>query len=106
MIEGIDYCYIYPKDDATTVHIRLLNGPYKDTVYKYGRVKLKEENENMHLLFAYDVIESTVDKPRKLEKDEDFKNYIGDFLVEIMSSNLEQEIIDETGTNDSEESNI
>ena len=106
MIEGIDYCYIYPKDDATTVHIRLLNGPYKDTVYKYGRVKLKEENENMHLLFAYDVIESTVDNPRKLEKDEDFKNYIGDFLVEIMSSNLEQEIIDETGTNDSEESNI
>jgi hypothetical protein len=106
MIEGIDYCYIYPKDDATTVHIRLLNGPYKDTVYKYGRVKLKEENENMHLLFAYDVIESTVDKPRKLEKDEDFKNYIGNFLVEIMSSNLEQEIIDETGTNDSEESNI
>jgi len=106
MIEGIDYCYIYPKDDATTVHIRLLNGPYKDTVYKYGRVKLKEENENVHLLFAYDVIESTVDKPRKLEKDEDFKNYIGNFLVEIMSSNLEQEIIDETGTNDSEESNI
>ena len=106
MIEGIDYCYIYPKDDVTTVHIRLLNGPYKDTVYKYGRVKLKEENENMHLLFAYDVIESTVDKPRKLEKDEDFKNYIGNFLVEIMSSNLEQEIIDETGTNDSEESNI
>jgi len=106
MIEGIDYCYIYPKDDAKTVHIRLLNGPYKDTVYKYGRVKLKEENENMHLLFAYDVIESTVDKPRKLEKDEDFKNYIGNFLVEIMSSNLEQEIIDETGTNDSEESNI
>jgi hypothetical protein len=98
MIEGIDYCYIYPKDDATTVHIRLLNGPYKDTVYKYGRVKLKEENENMHLLFAYDVIESTVDKPSKLEKDEDFKNYIGNFLVEIMSSNLEQEIIDETGT--------
>ena len=66
MIEGIDYCYIYPKDDATTVHIRLLNGPYKDTVYKYGRVKLKEENENMHLLFDYDVIESTVDNPRKL----------------------------------------
>ena len=106
MIEGIDYCYIYPKDDATTVHIRLLNGPYKDTVYKYGRVKLKEENENMHLLFAYDVIESTVDKPRKLEKDVDFKNYIGNFLVEIMSSNLEQEIIDETGTNDSKESDL
>ena len=35
---------------------------------------------------------------KKLEKDADFKNYIGDMLVEVMSSNIEQEIIDETGT--------
>jgi hypothetical protein len=39
-----------------------------------------------------------------LEKSSDFKNYIGDLLVELMSGNLEQEIIDETGTDDSEES--
>ncbi len=36
MIEGIDFCYIYPKNDATTVHIKFLEGPYKDTVFKYG----------------------------------------------------------------------
>jgi len=38
-----------------------------------------------------------------LEKDTDFKNYIGNLLVEIMGSNIEQEIIDEAGTNDIEE---
>ena len=98
MIEGLDYCFIYPKDEASAVHIKFLEGPYKDTIFKYGKVKFKEENDQVYLLFAYDVIESTVKKPAKLEKDELFKNYIGDLLVEIMSSNVEQEIIDETGT--------
>jgi hypothetical protein len=103
MIEGIDYCFIYPKDDATTVHIKFLEGPYKDTIYKYGKVKFKEENDQVYLLFAYDVLESTFMKPKKLEKDSDFKNYIGDLLVQLMSGNLEQDIIDETGTDDSQE---
>lgn len=104
MTEGIDYCYIYPKEDKETVHIRLLDGPYKDTVYKYGKVKFEPKGDDMYLLFVYDVLESVVSKPKKLEKDEDFKKYIGDLLVEIMSANIEQEIIDETGTSDSEES--
>ena len=106
MIEGIDYCFIYPKNDGTAVHIKFLEGPYKDNIFKYGKVKFKEENEQVYLLFAYDVIESTVGKPAKLEKDEKFKNYIGDLLVEIMGSNIEQEIIDEAGTSDIKESNL
>jgi hypothetical protein len=103
MIEGLDYCFIYPKDDESAVHIRFLDGPYKDTVFKYGKVKFDEKNDQVYLLFAYDVLESTVDKPRKLEKDDKFKNYIGDLLVEIMSGNMEQDIIDEAGTSDTEE---
>lgn len=106
LTEGVDYCFIYPKDDKSSVHIKFLEGPYKDTVYKYGKVKIKEENDQVYLLFAYDVIESSVMKPKKLEKDEDFKNYIGDLLCEIMSNNIEQEVIDETGTNDPKEFNL
>ena len=106
MLEGTDYCFIYPKDDKTAVHIKLLTGPYQDTVFKYGRVKFEERDENVYLLFAYNVLESTVAKAKKLEKDDDFKNYIGDLLVDLMSANLEQDIIDETGTEDSQESNL
>jgi hypothetical protein len=102
MIEGVDFCYIYPKGDESSVHIKFLEGPYKNTVFKYGKVKFEEKNDLMYLLFGYDVIESTVDKPKKLEKDDKFKNYIGDLLVEIMSSNIEQEVIDETGTSDNQ----
>jgi hypothetical protein len=100
MIEGVDYCFIYPKDDASSVHIKFLEGPYKDTMFKYGKVKFEEKNDLVYLLFGYDVLESPVDKPKKLEKDDTFKNYIGDLLVELMSANIEQEVIDETGTDD------
>jgi hypothetical protein len=103
MIEGHDYCFIYPKDDSQSVHIRLLDGPYKDTIFKYGKVKFDEQDDLVYLQFGYDVLESNI---KKLEKDEAFKNHIGDLLVEIMSSNIEQEVIDETGTNDSSESNL
>ncbi len=106
MTEGIDYCFIYPKDDNSTVHIKLLDGPYKDTVFKYGKVKFEERHGNVYLLFAYDVLESPIMKPKKLEKDETFKNYLGDILVELMSANIEQEIIDETGTDNTEKPSI
>jgi len=102
MVEGIDYCFIYPKDDATSVNIRFLTGEYKDTVFKYGKVKFEEKNDQVYLLFAYDVLESIVDKPKKLEKDESFKNYIGDLLVEIMSGNMNEEFIDENRASDTE----
>lgn len=106
LIEGIDYCFIYPKDNKEAVHLKFITGPYKDTVFKYGKVKFKEDNDQVYLLFAYDVLESVVSKPKKLEKDNDFKNYIGDLLVQLMSGNLEQDIIDETGTDDSQESDL
>jgi hypothetical protein len=106
MIEGIDYCFVYPKNDGTSVHVRLLTGPYKDTLFKYGKVKFDEKDGDMYLLFRYDVLESTVMKPSKMEKDANVKQYLGDLLVEIMSSNIEQDIIDETGTDDTEKSNL
>jgi hypothetical protein len=105
-VEGIDYCFIYPKDDATITHVKLLKGPYEGTLYKYGKVKIYEENNQGHLVFAYDVLETKVSKPKKLEKSEEFKNYIGNLLAEIMSLNIDEEIIDENGNADFEESDL
>ena len=44
--------------------------------------------------------------PLKLEKDSAFKNYLGDLLVEIMTSNMEQDIIDETRADDIKEPDL
>ena len=57
MIEGVDYCFIYPKGDETITHIKLLNGSYKDVVFKYGKVKITEEVDGPHLHFSFDVLE-------------------------------------------------
>lgn len=106
MIEGLDYCFIYPKDDKETAHIKIIEGPYKNTTFKYGKVKFKEIDEQVHLQFAYYVLESDVMKPKKMESDPDFKQFAGDLLVEIMGSEIEQEIIDEVGTDDFNKFNL
>jgi hypothetical protein len=102
MIEGLDYCFIYPKEEKDIAHIKLLTGTYKDTLFKFGKVSFKEEMDSVHLLFAYYVLESPVMKPKKLEKDPDFKQFAGDLLVELMTANLDEDIIDETGTDNTE----
>ena len=103
MIEEIDYKFVFPANDDKSVHIKLIQGPYKDTIFKYGSVKFDEKDGDGYLLFDYNVIESTVMKPKKLEKDEHFKNIIGDLLVEMITTRLAEEV-DETGTTDIEES--
>ena len=104
MIEGIDYIYMTPASDPQSVYIKLLEGEFKNTIFKYGKVRVEEKGDEAYLRFEYDVIESSVAKPKKLEKNEDFKNHIGNLLIEIITGNLEQEIIDENGTTDTEES--
>lgn len=104
MIEGLDFAYLYPENDPGIVHIKLLDGAYEGVVYKYGKVKLQEKDGLLHLQFDFDVVESPHIKAKKLKKDVDFKQKIGDFLIETISGNIDQDILDETGTDDSQES--
>ena len=102
--EGVDFNYEIPETEDTTVGIKLLSGKYIDTVYQYGKVKFEEEKDGaIYLQFVYNVLETPLVK-EELEKDMDFKNHIGDILVSIMSQNLDKGIIDEVGTDYSEES--
>lgn len=104
MIEDIDYKYSFPEDDPEHVHIEILTGPYVDVVFKYDKVKFVEENGEMYLQFSYSVIQYKNFKD--LESDINFKNYIGELLAEIMSKNMDQEIVDESGISNTEEFNI
>ena len=62
LTENIDYSYVYPTTDDTSVHIKLLTGDFKDTIFKYGKVNFKEENDEGYLQFDYDVIQCTTMK--------------------------------------------
>ena len=105
MIENVDYMFVFPEDSNTDTHIKLLEGPYKDTIFKYGKVKFKEEPDGLHLLFAYDVIQSPVMKPKKLQKDKEFTQYLFELLLELMADS-DEEIIDEPGTNNLKKLNL
>jgi hypothetical protein len=104
MIEEIDYKYLFPENDPEHIHIELLTGPYVGVVFKFDKVKFEEENEEMYLQFSYDVIQYGMFT--NLESDLQFKNYIGGLLVEIMSKNMDQEIVDESRISDTEEFNL
>lgn len=102
--EGVDYNYVIPETESTTVGIKLLTGKFADTVYQYGKVKFEEEKTgDIYLRFIYNVIETSLDK-EELEKSTEFKNYIGDLLVSIMEQNMDKGLVDEVGTDYSEES--
>lgn len=101
--EGEDFMYVIPEKEDTTVGIKILKGEYSGTIYQYGKVKFEEESSgDIFLKFIYNVIESSFNK-EELEKDANFKNYIGDILVNIMSANMDKGLIDEAGTDYSEE---
>ena len=101
--EGTDWDYIVPEDEGTTIHLKLTSGDYSGTIYQYGKVQTEESNTgDLYLKFIYNIVESTLDK-NVLEKSEEFKNYIGDVLVNIMMQNIEKGTIDEARTSYSEE---
>ena len=102
--EGVDFNYVIPEDENTTVGIKILSGKYADTVYQYGKVAFEEEKSgDIFLKFVYNILETQLNKD-ELEKSGDFKNHIGDILVNIMEQNMDKGLIDEAGTNYSEES--
>jgi len=101
--EGTDYNFIIPENEDTTIGIKLISGKYSGVVYQYGKVKFEEEKTgDIYLKFVYNVIESPSEEDFL---NEEFKNYIGDILVDIISQNLDKGLLDEAGTNYIEESN-
>ena len=75
-----------PGDDFTC--IKLAEGKYKDIIYKYDNVKFaakQNDDGNIPLQFTYDIYLN----PNKVEvEDDEFRNYIGDILVELVEEQL------------------
>ena len=68
--------------------IKIMDGQFEGIIYKYNNVKLSEtENADgqLPLKFTYDIMAN----PNKEDiKSTDFRNYIGDILVEVMEERL------------------
>lgn len=86
-IEGEDFVFV-EHDAADFYSILLKNGPYSGVIYTYGKVTLKEENDQVRLGFTFkieDTLECNYSKD-DLEESDAFRNHIGDVLSEILST--------------------
>lgn len=99
---GKDFEFVVEDKDINSVHIKILTGEYSDTVFKYGKVNIEEKDGNAYLQFDFNVISSPV---KKVDKKREFRDYIGDVLVNILMDKLdiEEGYYDENRTDDTEE---
>src|SRR6056300_1101067 len=69
--------------------IKIMEGDYEGVIYKYNNIKFSEtENEQGEILlkFTYDII---VNSNKKNIESNDFRNDIGDILVECVEEQLQ-----------------
>ena len=82
--------------------VKLLTGKWKDVVYIYGKVSIKEspELDIATLAFTYDIQDAGQFEEDELIGDINFRNYIGGILQNIMEESLEEgEVIGTIGHN-------
>ena len=89
-LTGLNKTYKFvQKTDEDFACIQLLSGEYKDVVYKHNHIKFApepNENDEIPLKFDYDVKVN----PNNIDTtSEDFRNYIGDILIEVVEKQLE-----------------
>ena len=81
------YIFAQRQDDDFSC-IKLLEGQYEGIIYKYDQVKFSTtENATgqIPLKFTYDIM---VNPNKEDVKSDDFRNYIGDILIECVEEQL------------------
>lgn len=84
--EGVDYVFHDIHVDMEWVSaIKLLDGPYKDVVYCYGRLRVDPtSNDICQVAFDYKIFEIPKHVTYDMVKSDEFKKVIGDILVGII----------------------
>lgn len=67
--------------------VKVLEGPYTDVIYTYGKVRLHEDEPNGELKLQFDFNVNDVPKnlnKEELNKSEEFRNFMGDILTQLL----------------------
>ena len=86
MKEKVDYEIIPDQADEQAWNVRILTGPYTETVIKYGTVKFNEIPKNMS--FNFDIV-SSPDESLSVD-DIDLQDFVGLMLEKIMVKGIEE----------------
>ena len=82
--------YVFAQRDVDDFScIKIVEGDYKDIIYTYGHVKFaSEENDKGEIPLTFDY--NVKVNPNNVDTtSEDFRNYIGDILIEVVEKQLE-----------------
>ena len=101
----ISRCFMLVSDKSqewTALRLTDLTKEYKDIIYKYGKVEIKEDekSDNASLQFNYDVLVSPTIPKEDLEEDIDFKNLMGDILHHLIEEQLQKDSMQYVNTDD------
>ena len=86
-----NYTFVSRDKDKWT-SILITKGDYEGVIYRYGRVSVAEkENDegNLPLSFKFNVLDYNNHNEEELNASVEFKDTIGDILVEILDKQLE-----------------
>jgi hypothetical protein len=78
MILGEDYSFM-DSLKTDTVAIKLLTGPYKDIVYRYKELSVKEAHDKSYatMVFDYELFDMAAFTETTLRKDKLFETHVG-----------------------------
>lgn len=76
------------KEDSDFYGVEFLEGKYKGVIVVYGTVKVEDSGEDGILSFTYNIQDSAEFDHDKLNESEEFKNYIGDMLRDIIIDSI------------------
>lgn len=77
MILGEDFMFM-DSIKADTTPLKLLTGPYKDVIYRYTNMTVKEnDDDTASLIFDYELFEMGNHTETTLRKDEKFIKHVG-----------------------------
>lgn len=82
-----DYIQFVERPSSELYSIKVVQGPYLGVIYTYGKVQVKENRDLDQATFTFDFqIEKTPENlnKEKLKKSTEFKNFMGDILVQLI----------------------
>jgi len=64
--------------------VKILEGPYKDMMWQYGKIKFDEIDDGLSVNFTYQIEEN----PNEIEENQGLINFMGDILMEILDEEI------------------
>ncbi len=80
-----------------TCPIKILNGQFKDIIYRYGKISLKEENENVSVTMDITMVSC----PENFNQhDPEFTQTVGEIFLDIVEKNANTEKVESVDLED------